>query len=159
MSSNTSVSTSILHRLYAHMAWADDRALTSLREMTTPPSQAVDMYAHILGAEHEWLCRIQSRRATHAIWPKLTLAKCAALAKENHSAFMQLATDTMGEGGQRMITYKNSSGTEHTTSLEDILLHVAQHGVYHRGQVALLVRASGGTAMPTDYIVFTREPK
>jgi uncharacterized damage-inducible protein DinB len=33
---------------------------------------------------------------------------------------------------------------------------VGLHGVYHRGQVALLVRQGGGTASPTDYIIFTR---
>ncbi|MEP6764876.1 MAG: DinB family protein [Gemmatimonadaceae bacterium] len=146
----------ILIRLYNHMAWADDRALTSLREMTVPPSQAVDLFAHILGAEHEWLCRIEARRSSHTIWPKLSLAKCATLARENHAAFKTLAENANGEAGQRMVTYRNSSGAEHTTSLEDILLHVAQHGMYHRGQIALLVRANGGTAIPTDYIVHTR---
>ncbi len=148
--------TPILTRLYNHMAWADDRVLVSLREMVTPPTQAVDLLAHILGAEHEWLCRVQSKRASQTIWPKLTLDKCAALARENHSAFSTLAADAHTESGQRTITYRNSSGTEYSTSLEDILLHVAQHGMYHRGQVALLVRASGGSAIPTDYIVFTR---
>ena len=146
----------VLVRLYNHMAWADDRALNSLREMTVPPSQAVDLFAHILGAEHEWLCRIEAKRASHTIWPKLTLEKCGMLARDNHAALNKLAATAHGEAGRRMVTYRNSSGAEHTTSLEDILLHVAQHGMYHRGQIALLVRANGGTAIPTDYIVHTR---
>jgi uncharacterized damage-inducible protein DinB len=148
---------SLLPRLYNHMAWADERSLASLREMINPPSQVVDLFAHVLGAEHEWLCRIQGRAASHTIWPKLSLDKCAQLASDNHEAFTTLAAVAHGAEGQRPITYRNSRGTEYTTSLEDILLHVAQHGVYHRGQVALLVRANGGAAIPTDYIVFTRE--
>jgi uncharacterized damage-inducible protein DinB len=33
---------------------------------------------------------------------------------------------------------------------------VALHGSYHRGQIALLVRAGGSTPAPTDYIAFIR---
>lgn len=70
-----------------------------------------------------------------------------------------MAEEAANGDGERLITYRNSSGVEYTNTLEDILLHVAEHGVYHRGQVALLVRASGGNAIPTDYIIFTRDAK
>jgi uncharacterized damage-inducible protein DinB len=55
-----------------------------------------------------------------------------------------------------MITYRNSAGEEFTSSLEDILTHVAMHGSYHRGQVAAWMRQSGETPTPTDYIAFAR---
>ena len=140
--------------MIAHMAWADDRTLQSLRDMANPPTQALDLLAHMLGAEHEWMCRITGKAATTAIWPKMTLARCASLARENHAAYAELAREVAGGNGERKIAYRTSKGAEHTNSLEDILLHVAQHGTYHRGQVALLVRASGGDAISTDYILF-----
>ena len=148
---------SLLPRMYRHMAWADERTLTSLRAMSNPPTQAVDLFAHIVGAEHEWLSRILGQKSTHAVWPTLTLDRCASILRENHQALAKLAEEASGPGGQRMITYRNTSGAEWTTSLEDILMHLAQHGVYHRGQVALLLRASGGNAIGTDYILFARE--
>ena len=147
----------MLPRMFAHMAWADDRALQSLREMAAPPDQAVNLLAHMLGAEHEWLSRIQGQKSKHAIWPKLTLDHCAALARENHAAYAELARQAASGDGERIIAYRTSKGAEHTNTLADILLHVAQHGTYHRGQVALLVRASGGNAIPTDYILFSRD--
>ncbi|MEP6834074.1 MAG: DinB family protein [Gemmatimonas sp.] len=150
---------SLLPRMYAHMAWADDRALQSLRDMANPPSQALDLFAHMQGAEHEWLSRILGRKSTHPIWPKLSVDRCHALARDNHAGFKKLADEAAFGDGSRLITYRNSSGTEYSNSLEDILIHVAEHGVYHRGQVALLVRASGGNAIPTDYILFTRDAK
>lgn len=148
---------SLLPRMFSHMAWADERTLASLRDMTAPPSQAVDLFAHVLGAEHEWLSRIQGVPSTQGIWPKLSLDRCAALAAENQAGFGALAAEANGTAGQRLVHYRSSRGVEHTNTLEDILLHVAQHGVYHRGQVALLVRANGGTPLATDYIVFTRD--
>ena len=148
---------SLLRRMYAHMAWADDRTLQSLREMAKPPSQALDLFAHMQGAEHEWMCRILGKKSTQPIWPKLNLDRSAALARENHASYLKLLDDMTNGDGERLITYRNSSGVEYTNTLDDILLHVAEHGVYHRGQVALLVRASGGNAMSTDYILFTRD--
>jgi uncharacterized damage-inducible protein DinB len=34
----------------------------------------------------------------------------------------------------------------------DVALHVAFHGVHHRGQIALLVRENGGKPAHTDFI-------
>ncbi|MBC8089859.1 MAG: damage-inducible protein DinB [Phycisphaerae bacterium] len=148
---------SLLPQMYRHMAWADERTMQSLRDMTNPPAQALDLFSHIVAAEHEWLSRILGKPGKHGIWPKLSLERSFLLARENHAALTPLAAEANGAGGQRLVTYRNSSGAEHTTSLQDILLHVAHHGVYHRGQVALLVRASGGNAVGTDYILFARE--
>lgn len=148
---------SLLPRMYGHMAWADDRALKSLRDMASPPTQALDLMAHLVGAEHEWLCRVLGKPSTHAIWPKLSIERCTTIAHANHAGFAALVDEATTGGGERLITYRNSRGTEWTNTLEDILLHVAMHGVYHRGQVALLVRASGGDAIGTDYILHTRD--
>ena len=56
----------------------------------------------------------------------------------------------------RNVHYTNSAGLEFDSTVGDILLHVALHGAYHRGQIALLVRAGGSAPAPTDYIQFTR---
>lgn len=148
---------SLLSRMFAHMAWADNRTLQSLRNMENPPSQALDLLAHILSAEHVWMCRIQGTESAHPIWPTLSLEACATLANENHLAYRALVDDVSDGSETRMITYRNSSGVEFQNSLEDILLHIAEHGAYHRGQVALLNRSSGGNAISTDYIVFSRD--
>lgn len=140
-----------------HLAWADERTLQSLRDMPAPPEQAVDLFSHLVAAEHEWVSRILGEPGKHGIWPKFTLDSASALARENHEALALLADEATGSGGERLITYRNTSGAEYTTSLQDILLHVMQHGVYHRGQVALLVREAGGRAVGTDYILFARE--
>jgi len=56
----------------------------------------------------------------------------------------------------REIQYRNSAGQEFRSTLEDILLHVALHGSYHRGQVSLIVRGGGGEPVATDYNAFIR---
>jgi uncharacterized damage-inducible protein DinB len=58
---------------------------------------------------------------------------------------------------QKKISYKNSKGVDFTTSVEDLLTHVAFHGIYHRGQIMLLMRNSGKDVAATDYAMYMRE--
>ena len=41
--------------------------------------------------------------------------------------------------------------------IEDILAQLFGHSWYHRGQIALLVRAAGGEPAVTDLIYWSRE--
>jgi uncharacterized damage-inducible protein DinB len=116
----------------------------------------LDLYAHILGSEHNWLSRIQGNAPKLAIWPTLTLDECEKAAKENVSAFNALVSTLTPELLQKPITYRNSAGDQYTSTLEDILTHVSLHGAYHRGQIAASIRAGGDAPNPTDYIAFAR---
>jgi uncharacterized damage-inducible protein DinB len=145
-----------LRRMFAHLAWADDRALHSLRDATHPHEQARELLAHVLGAEHVWLSRVQGRPATVAVWPALSLDECEALARANHRAFDEYLSALDDEGLQRTVHYRNSAGAEFDSRVGDMLLQVALHGAYHRGQIALLVRREEDEPSPTDFIAFVR---
>lgn len=143
-------------RLFAHMRWADERALEALRNADPLPADAMKVYAHVLGAEHTWLSRLRQQPARVAIWPTLTLDECEALSRENSEGF-DAFLDALEPGGlAREVEYRNSAGEQFRTRIDDILLHVAMHGGYHRGQVAMLLRQAGTEPMPTDYIAFVR---
>jgi uncharacterized damage-inducible protein DinB len=55
--------------------------------------------------------------------------------------------------------YRNIKGEEFTQPLHEILLHVFNHGTYHRGQLVTMLRALGHeAAIPqTDFIVWARK--
>jgi uncharacterized damage-inducible protein DinB len=46
---------------------------------------------------------------------------------------------------------------EFQTPIKDLLMHVALHGSYHRGQIAQALRLAGGEPVNTDFITFVRE--
>jgi uncharacterized damage-inducible protein DinB len=144
-----------LKKLVDHLAWADTRVLDSLRVSSGSDSRAMELYAHVLGAEHVWLARIGEREPTVAVWPMITLEGCASLSAENIAGLRRVA-DGSPSPLARVVTYTNSAGRTYDSRIDDIVLHVALHGAYHRGQVALLVRAAGGEPAPTDYISFVR---
>lgn len=52
------------------------------------------------------------------------------------------------------LTYVNFKGNTFTYPLGETLVHIANHGTYHRGQVATLLRQLGKTPVSTDYLLY-----
>lgn len=146
----------ILRKLVDHLRWSDALILAALRRAAAPPPKALELYGHVLGAEHVWLARLHGRAAEVAVWPALDLDRCEALAKENADALQALVDAGGEESLRRNVHYRNSAGAEFDSTVEDILLHVAMHGQYHRAQVNLLLREAGADPAPVDYIAFAR---
>lgn len=145
-----------LRRVIDHLAWADARVLDGLKTSPGGDARAMELYTHVLGAEHVWLARIAGRPPGVAVWPTLTLEGATRLATENVATLRQMLAAATPASLARTVRYTNSAGRTYDSRVEDILLHVALHGAYHRGQVAFIVRVAGGEPAPTDYIGFVR---
>jgi uncharacterized damage-inducible protein DinB len=153
-------------RLMGHLRWADERAQAALRRAGGGPSKALDLYAHLVAAEHVWLARLTGVPPRVRVWPALTLDASADLAAENHREYAEYLLRLEVGDLDRGVAYTNSAGQSFTSTVEDILLHVCLHGTYHRGQIALLLRQGGDAPDPTDFIAYvrgaaaaTREPR
>ncbi len=145
-----------LERLVAHLGWADRATLEALAAAGEPHAAVIELYAHVLAAEHVWLARIEGTPPQVAVWPALGLDQCDRLARENLTRLEALVAG-LGEADLvREVTYRNSAGEPFTSTLEDILLHVCLHGAYHRGQIARALREGGALPRPTDYIAWAR---
>ena len=147
----------LFDRLFRYTFWADQRCLAALRATPTAQIEALPLLAHLLAAEHVWLSRLQQRQPRVAVWPTLGIDECAALAAENETGYRQLLNQLSDERLHEPIRYRTSQGQEFESTVEDILLQVATHGPYHRGQIARMIGRSGGSPINTDYITFTRE--
>ena len=145
----------LIKRLFEYDNWAIERELNALESVRDP--DALKMLGHILSAKRIWLVRLNGEDSSSvSTFPELTLADCRKLAAELAMGFAgQLAALESGSAAEA-ITYKNTKGDEFTTPVIEVLTHVAFHGAYHRGQIALLMRQGGDAAVNTDYITFTR---
>lgn len=145
-----------IQRLIEHAAWADALVAEAILKQDNVADDTIELFAHVLGAEEVWLSRLEQRTATLAVWPKLHRTQltetAAGIAKAYRSYVSRLTqNDLLSE-----VPYKNSIGQAFRTPIGEILMHVAMHGSYHRGQVALRMRRDGATPAPTDYIAFIR---
>ena len=145
-----------LERLVAHLEWANGRTLASLRAAPAPDRHLLELFAHILAAEHVWLARLTGSAASHPVWPALSQDECDRLSTDNVDRLRAMVRGLAPDGLARDVTYRNSVGREFTSSVEDIVLHVALHGAYHRGQIAAALRRADMVPAPTDYIAFAR---
>jgi uncharacterized damage-inducible protein DinB len=144
-----------IRRLHGSVSWADDRVLGSLDERFTEARRYFD---HVLAAERVWLLRLRGEDSSgQEIWPHLSEAEARSLAAENREGYRSYLESLSDDDLERRIEYINQSGRRYRTTIGDILIHVAMHGAYHRGQVARAVRQAGGVPINTDYITYVRE--
>ncbi len=107
-------------------------------------------------AQKLWLERILKQPQSMPVWPSSTIEECVALANEMSSAWHNYLTrlgNQFAPGSlDDTIEYRNSKGEPWFSRVEDILTHVLFHSAYHRGQIALQMRASGTEPAYTDFI-------
>ena len=149
----------MLRQLFAYNTWANRLTFNSLKGSSGHNTKALLALVHLLIAEREWLSRLKENKDTTGFdfWPQMSLADCEVLMDETHAAYAALL-DSLTEGDlARVASYRNSKGAAYRTSYRDILTHVVCHSTYHRGQVAMAVRAEGAEPAYTDYIAWVRE--
>ncbi|HSE53599.1 MAG TPA: DinB family protein [Gemmatimonadales bacterium] len=146
---------STITKLWAHLAWADGLVLDALR-VGSSPAEAVREYAHILGAEEVWLARLEQRASRTPVWPDLPVDQLVALTGMLQQGYRSFLEQLDGPALERVVAYTNTAGRSFENTVQDILLHVALHGQYHRGKVNLILRQQGHSPVPTDYIGYIR---
>jgi uncharacterized damage-inducible protein DinB len=53
-------------------------------------------------------------------------------------------------------TFRSSAGAESTMPYWQVVLHVVNHGSYHRGQFATMLRQAGIAPPATDLLIYYR---
>ena len=152
-----------LRLLYAYNSWANHRTLDSCaglspeqftRDLGSSFRSVRDTLAHIYGAEWIWLerwhGRIPSALPSPADFPDFDSVRSRwAQHEANLDSFVASLTPSELE---RVIKYKNTEGTPFEGPLRPMLQHVVNHGSYHRGQIATLLRQLGAKPVSTDLI-------
>ena len=141
---------------YAH--WANDRLIGAMKDADGVPERATELLAHLLRARDVWYGRIlDTNHADLDLWGDVDLQACVRRAKASHQRWGEFMDEHVPEELDQPIMYTNSKGNSFTTALGDVLFHVLNHGMHHRGQIALVLRESGVAPPATDYIFFLRE--
>ena len=158
-----------IRTLFDYNAWANRRSLDAAekltgeqftRQMGSSFSSVRDTLAHIYGAEWIWLERFQGRSPSSL--PNVTeFADVAALRErwlEHEAKLLSFVGGLSQADLDRELEYKTLKFGIYINPLWQSMLHVVNHGTYHRGQALTMLRQLGFTKLfPTDYIAFCRE--
>ncbi len=145
-----------LSRELAYNAWANREALRSLLAARAMPDRAVEVMAHIIGAEWLWLRRLGQPGPDVAVWPSVPPGECASRLDGLARAWKDYLQGLSPEGLGREVAYTNSKGERWSNQVADVLTHVVLHSSYHRGQIASLLGRAGESAAYSDYIEWVR---
>jgi uncharacterized damage-inducible protein DinB len=130
-----------LRRLFEWNARANRATFDSLAATGGPPGSALEVMAHLLASESLWLDRLAGHRDRVPVWPEWDVTTCRDRLDQVIEAWTRLVPPLEPAGLDRRVEYVNSNGERRTDPVEDILLHVIAHSAYHRGQIAMALRA------------------
>jgi uncharacterized damage-inducible protein DinB len=133
---------------------ADEIIIKALAETHFSIPEANTLISHVLSAQHIWAKRILGEKPDYAVWEVLRPEDFESIYQTNIKMLEEiLATKVLTEE----VMYGNSAGNGFTNTIEDILIHVCNHGTYHRGQLAKMLKQAGYVPPVTDYIILKRQ--
>lgn len=129
------------------------------RRSTPEFQRAVSIFAHIVAGRTVWLSRLGMIKADKPpLFPTdVSLSKLAddlRIIQDHWDGYLRRVTDAEL---QQFAEYQSYDAGRFRTRVEDILTHMMGHSLYHRGQIAMLVRTAGGEPASTDFIYWCRE--
>ena len=156
------MSTELIRDLYGYHHWANRRLFDVAvglgdaalgrdmgKQWSVPTLKG--MFAHIYGADTIWLTRWRgtspSRIPGDADFSSMAdlRAKWDALESEQR-AFV----DGLDEAGlSRVVSYKNTEGTQFDVALGPLLQHVVNHATHHRSEAATMITLISGSPPDT----------
>ncbi|MCX2745917.1 hypothetical protein OO013_18700 [Mangrovivirga sp. M17] len=114
------------------------------------------LLSHIINAQDIWISRIKNEMSSLEIWEEHSPED---LKKYNELHLEKFKEIISSRNYDETISYNSLSGKPYTTSIEDILTHVAFHGTHHRAQVAQILSENGIKPPASDYIYYIRKAK
>jgi uncharacterized damage-inducible protein DinB len=115
-----------------------------------------DTLVHVFTADRAWLGRLEGQSPPRANASDYADLDSLLEVWEPVLTRWPIVVESLGDPA-RLIEYKSFAGEPFTNSLGQIVRHVVNHGTYHRGQVATMLRQLGANAVSSDLIYFFRE--
>ena len=142
-------------KLYSYNAWSNEKVLQCLRRQQVNDDKVLSLMGHIVAAQFVWLYRIKVLPPPEVkLWGKYTLAELSVMTRQIDEQWMDFLENN--DNFSLELTYTNTAGEPYVNNVEMIMIHVANHATYHRGQIALLLRQKGFEPVSTDFITYDR---
>jgi uncharacterized damage-inducible protein DinB len=140
---------------YKYNAWANRRVIGCLEQQAVTDEKILTVLGHLLAANFIWLNRIQDLpKSEYKLWGNYDLKTLRQMVEEADQRWMRFIEQT--ENFDRVLKYHNYVGDYFENNVQQIMIHLVNHGTYHRGQVAMLLRQKGFEPVNTDFITYDR---
>jgi uncharacterized damage-inducible protein DinB len=152
-------------QLLEYHAWATAKTMESCaplsreeltRDMQTSHSSVWGTLEHIYKADTVWLKRLggDGNAKLADAEPVSDLSGLQKSWQRVLAGLISLAGSLNDADWKRMAEYRLGNGDQWRSPLYETFLHLVNHGTYHRGQMATMLRQLGAEPIPTDFIRF-----
>jgi uncharacterized damage-inducible protein DinB len=154
--------------LVDYTRWADGRMHDAVSKL--PPDQwtkdlgsslksVQGTVVHIASAQWIWISRWKGE-SPKAMWTPADYPTPASIREKSEALAKDLAAFVAGQSGESVekpLNYRNLKGEPMSFPLGQLMLHMANHSTYHRGQVTTLLRQLGAQPISTDFVLYCGE--
>lgn len=160
-------------RLYDYHIWANERVFRRIRELPEDVAErripsifpsVAEVLAHLYVVDNIWLRAMQGDgfelvMASAEQWRQeargRSVADLESLFYETEKRYRAFF-GTLSDPDAVLLSPHPRFGTLRTT-YADVVRHVVNHGTYHRGNIAAMLRQMGYVGTPTDYMFYLLE--
>ena len=143
-----------LNRLFEYNLWANQKFADVLLANDFKHPKILRFISHTANAQLIWFDRINGKASETPVWIEYSISEAIDKLISNSQAWLSFINEE--QDFSRIITYVDSQGDSYQSVLSDIIIHVANHGTHHRGQIALLLREENIAPPASDFIFFCR---
>ncbi|GGD59763.1 hypothetical protein GCM10011514_24660 [Emticicia aquatilis] len=140
-------------QIFEHEHWANLKVLESIICASETPQRAIEIFSHTIAAQRIWLDRINGNVTELKVWEVFDKEIMLELLEINYTDINKIINT---QDFEQLIAYKTTTGQHFTSTINQILSHLALHASYHRGQVVILLKGKVETLPATDYILYIR---
>jgi len=153
----------MIRAFYDYNEWANNRLLSACEKLTPEQfaqSQGVSWdsietnLAHIVAAQINWLSRWRTGANARAITEVQAITGLDRIRREfhaSHTALREFVASLSDERLAQPLAFTDSGGASYESILWELMLHVANHGTYHRGEVVMALSTLGNSPGDLDY--------
>jgi uncharacterized damage-inducible protein DinB len=153
---------STIQFLWKYMAFADDRMAEAATTVDDPGfvwdqgisfGSIAKLLNHAMIAEKVWLTRLRGTPMVYADEPLPPRDQIAKAWSAIHAELLAFADGLTPAILQRPVRSQNRAGLKFEMPTWAVMLHVADHATYHRGQLNTMIKKAGGK--PSPVMVYT----
>jgi uncharacterized damage-inducible protein DinB len=142
-------------KIYSYNLWANRKIMACLERQQVTDEKILSIFGHLVSAQFIWLNRFKDLpKSEYLLWGKFDLPELRAMIEKASERWNEFIDNE--NSFDRILKYQNYVGDYYENAISDIMIHLVNHGSYHRGQVALLLRQKGFEPVNTDMITWHR---
>ena len=159
----------LLQQYAAYNIWANQKLFDCInnlsddqvnREIASSFTSVYKTVLHMWFAEDVWWQRLKLVEQIDLSTEKFdgSIAEMLKRYSQQSSAWAGWVNNANEVQLTHVFAYQNTKREQFKQPVYEVLLHLFNHGTYHRGQLVTMLRQLGVEKIPpTDYIVFTRK--